>query len=146
VQGVREGTLGLLINDRIRYLETVFTSDVSSDALVTRKDTAQKMKQETEKAPIVTEERPTQEAPGAKPVSEKEVIKRLTLRADVPWDKLSELVRGVFTPLSREGAQIALEVKIEARSEQGISKDTLDLKIKETLKQIGASVLEEKEE
>jgi len=33
-----------------------------------------------------------------------------------------------------------------ARSEQGISKDTLDIKIKETLKQIGASVLEEKEE
>jgi hypothetical protein len=48
--------------------------------------------------------------------------------------------------LSREGAQISLEVKIETRSEQGISKDTLDLKIKETLKQIGASVLEEKEE
>jgi hypothetical protein len=67
------------------------------------------------------------------------------LRADVPWEKLSDVVRGVFTQLSREGAQISLEVKIETRSEQGISKDTLDLKIKETLKQIGASVLEEKE-
>jgi hypothetical protein len=55
-------------------------------------------------------------------------------------------VRGVFTPLSREGAQISLEVKIEAQSEQGISRDTLDLKIKETLKQIGANVLEEQEE
>ena len=64
----------------------------------------------------------------------------------VPWDKLSDLVRGVFIPLSREGAQISLEVKIEAESEQGISRDTLDLKIKETLNQIGASVLEEKEE
>jgi hypothetical protein len=51
----------------------------------------------------------------------------------VPWDKLSELVCGVFTPLSRDGAQISLEVKIEAKSEQGIKKDTLELKIKETL-------------
>ncbi|MEM0231819.1 MAG: hypothetical protein QXG78_01745, partial [Candidatus Methanomethyliaceae archaeon] len=64
----------------------------------------------------------------------------------VPWDRLSDLIRGVFTPLSREGAQISLEVKIEAESKQGISKDTLDLKIKETLNQIGAKVLEEKEE
>jgi len=45
-----------------------------------------------------------------------------------------------------QGAQISLEVKIETESEQGISRDTLDLKIKETLNQIGASVLEEKEE
>jgi len=145
VQGVREGTLGLLINERARYMETVFTSDVSDDALVVRKEIAQKMKEEIEKVPITIEEKPSSGVPGLKP-SEKEIIKRISLRADVPWDKLSELVRGVFTPLSREGAQIALEVKIEAQSEQGISKDTLDFKIKETLKQIGASVLEEKEE
>lgn len=146
VQGVREGSLGLLINERIRYIETVFTSDISEEALVVRKEIAQKMKQEIQKGPITIEEKPTPEVPGAKPVAEKEIIKRILLRADVPWDKLSELVRGVFTPLSREGAQIALEVKIEARSEQGISKDTLDMKIKETLKQIGANVLEEQSE
>ncbi|MHA1605801.1 MAG: hypothetical protein ACTSWF_14275 [Candidatus Freyarchaeota archaeon] len=74
------------------------------------------------------------------------MIRKITLKANVPWDKLSDLVRGVFTPLSREGAQISLEVKIEAQSEQGISRDTLDLKIKETLKQIGAKIVEEKEE
>jgi len=39
-----------------------------------------------------------------------------------------------------------LEVKIEAESEKGISRDTLDLKIKETLNQIGAKILEEEEE
>jgi hypothetical protein len=144
VQGVREGTLGLLINERIRYLETVFSSDISEEALVVRKEMAQKMKQEIEKIPIKIE--PLPEGSSPKPAGEKKAITKLSLRADVPWDKLSELVRGVFTPLSREGAQIALEVKIEARSEQGISKDTLDLKIKETLKQIGASVIEEKEE
>ncbi|MEX2706066.1 MAG: hypothetical protein Q6352_012540, partial [Candidatus Freyrarchaeum guaymaensis] len=80
------------------------------------------------------------------PTPEKGIIRKITLRAKVPWDKLSDLVRGVFTPLSRDGAQISLEVKIEAESEQGIRRDTLDLKIKETLKQIGANVLEEQEE
>ena len=83
--------------------------------------------------------------PGPRVVPEG-ITRKITLRAMVPWDKLSDLVRGVFIPLSREGAQISLEVKIEAQSEQGISRDTLDLKIKETLNQIGASVLEEKEE
>jgi hypothetical protein len=49
-------------------------------------------------------------------------------------------------PLNQEGAQINLEIKIEAQSPQGISKNTLDLKIKETLNQIGAEVLEEEVE
>jgi fructose-specific phosphotransferase system component IIB len=49
-------------------------------------------------------------------------------------------------PLNQEGAQINLEIKIEAQSSQGISKNTLDLKIKETLNQIGATILEEQEE
>jgi hypothetical protein len=71
-------------------------------------------------------------------------IRRIMLRADVPWDKLSDMVRGVFAPLSREGASISLEVKIEAESKQGIKRDTIDLKIKETLNQIGAKILEEK--
>jgi len=65
------------------------------------------------------------------------------LRADVPWDKLSEMVRCVFAPLSCEGASISLEVRIEVESEQGINRDTIDLKIKETLNQIDAKILEE---
>jgi len=70
----------------------------------------------------------------------------LTLKANVPWDKLSDLMRGVFTPLNQEGAQINLEIKIEAQSPQGISRNTLDLKIKETLNQIGAKIIEAQEE
>jgi hypothetical protein len=65
------------------------------------------------------------------------------LKLNVPWDRLSELVRGVFTPLSREGAQITLDLDIQARSEKGISKSTLNLTIKETLNQIGAKVVGE---
>jgi hypothetical protein len=71
------------------------------------------------------------------------MIKRLKLTTQVPWDKLSDLMRGVFMPLNQEGAQIILELKIDAASGKGIPKDTLDLKIRETLKQIGAKVIEE---
>lgn len=67
-------------------------------------------------------------------------------RAEVPWDKLSDFVRGVVIPLSTEGAQISLEIKVDAQSEKGINRNTLDFKVKETLNQIGAKVLEEKEE
>ena len=73
-------------------------------------------------------------------------IRRFSIRAAIPWDKLSDVVRGVFRPLSREGAQISLEVKIEAKSEKGIDRNILENVVKETLKQIGANILEEKEE
>jgi len=49
-------------------------------------------------------------------------------------------------PLNREGAKISLRMKIEALSEKGISKDTFDLKVRETLRQIGAKIIEEKTE
>ena len=52
----------------------------------------------------------------------------------------------MHTPIGGEGAQISLEVNVEAQSDQGISRNTLDFRIKETLKQIGAEVLAEKEE
>jgi len=53
------------------------------------------------------------------------------IKAQVPWDKLSDLVRGVFIPLSHEGANIVLQVNIDAYSEHGIKRETLDLKIRE---------------
>ncbi|MEM1574094.1 MAG: hypothetical protein QXY96_06435, partial [Candidatus Methanomethylicaceae archaeon] len=145
VQGVQTGTFGLLIDDKVWYLQTISPEDISEEAFVVRKEIAQKMKEEAG-VPTGIEVKPPTEIPSTKIVPEKGVIRKVALRATVPWDRLSDLIRGVFTPLSREGAQISLEVKIEAESKQGISKDTLDLKIKETLNQIGAKVLEEKEE
>jgi len=146
-QGVQSGTFGLMINEEIRYC--VFTSpiELTEDTQIVRKEIAQKMKEEIEKPPTTgVEVKPTPAAPGIKPAPGRETITKLTLKANVPWDKLSDLMRGVFMPLNQEGAQIDLEIKIEAQSPQGISKNTLDLKIKETLNQIGAKIVEEKEE
>jgi hypothetical protein len=118
---------------------------IDREALIIRKEIAQKMKEENGKMPISVEAKPTP-ASSTMTVPKKRIIRKIALRVNAPWDKLSELVRGAFNPLSHEGAQISLEVKIEAQSEQGIKRDTLDPKIKETSTQIGAKVLEEKEE
>jgi len=146
IQGVQSGAFGLLIDGKIRYAEIVSSEEASEEAFIVRKEIAQKMREEIG-VPVGIGVPPTVTPEGVPPrVVPEGIVRKIALRARVPWDKLSDLVRGVFTPLSREGAQISLEVKIEAQSEQGISRDTLDLKIKETLNQIGASVLEEKEE
>jgi hypothetical protein len=146
-QGVQSGTFGLMINDEIRYCVLTSPIELTEDTQIVRKEIAQKMTEQIEKPPVTgVEVKPTPEASIIKTVPGMETIRKLTLKANVPWDKLSDLMRGVFMPLNQEGAQIDLEIKIEAQSEQGISKNTIDLKIKETLNQIGANVLEEKEE
>jgi len=148
VQGVKNGVFGLLIDEKIKYLEDISPIDITGDAIIVRKDIAQKMKkeelEEVEEKPSGPEE-VSAEGP-TPPISIREPIRRFFIRAAIPWDKLSDVVRGVFRPLSREGAQISLEVKIEAKSEKGINRNTLENVVKETLKQIGASILEEKEE
>ncbi|MEM2112080.1 MAG: ATPase, partial [Candidatus Bathyarchaeia archaeon] len=145
-QGVQTGTFGLTTDDKICYGEPITFLELTQETQLVRKEIAQKMKEETEKLPTPgIEAKPPTEITTVTTAPGKETITKLTLKANVPWDKLSDLMRGVFMPLNQEGAQINLEIKIEAQSQQGISKNTLDLKIKETLNQIGATVLEERE-
>jgi len=148
IQGVQNGLFGVTIGEKIRYMETVSAEEMTDDVLILRKEIAEKMKKETKEGPIPPEGGAPQ--PPAAPIEPRptpEKIRKVKLTAQVPWDKLSDLMRGVFSPLHREGAKIApLEVKIEAEAELGISRDTLDLKIRETLSQIGAKVVEEEVE
>lgn len=145
VKGVQDGVFGLLIDNKAWYQEVISPPEISDEVLVLRKDLAFKMK---EKIKEVVEEFPPKiptEVP-TPPKAPEKALRKIVLKAKVPWDKLSDLMRGVFVPLNYEGASISLEIKIEAESQKGIRKDTLDLKIKETLNQIGAKVLEEEEE
>jgi hypothetical protein len=145
-QGVQTGTFGLAVNGKIRYGESITFPELAEENQIVRREIAQKMKEETLKQPTPSiESTPTIGIPPIASIPGKETITKLTLKAHVPWDKLSDLMRGVFTPLNQEGAQISLEIKIEAQSPRGISRNTLDLKIKETLNQIGAKIVEEQE-
>ena len=148
VQGVKNGVFGLLIDEKIKYLEDISPIDITGDAIIVRKDIAQKIKEEELEEAKEVSRGPEEVGPEGPtpPISTRGPIRRYSVRAVIPWDKLSDVVRGVFRPLSREGAQISLEVKIDAKSEKGINRNTLENIVKETLKQIGASVLEEEEE
>jgi hypothetical protein len=146
-KGVQDGVFGLLIGDKVWYEESVSPPEISDDTIVVRKEIAAKMREEVKGEKIEREITPTkQEEVKASPQVGKESLRRIAIEAEIPWDKLSDLIRGVFMPLNREGAKISLKMKIEATSEKGISKDTLDLKVRETLRQIGAKITEEKAE
>lgn len=72
-------------------------------------------------------------------------VRQLSLRVQVPWDKMADFVRGVLMPLRGDGADIDVEVSLTARSQEGLRKATLDHKVKETLNQIGAKILDEQQ-
>jgi hypothetical protein len=144
-KGVQDGVFGLLIGDNVWYEESIPPPEISEDTIIVRKEVAAKIKEvkrvEIERiSPTKTEE------VIVPPQVSREALQRIIIEAEIPWDRLSDLIRGVFMPLNREGAKISLKMKIEAISEKGISKDTLDLKVRETLRQIGAKITEEKAE
>jgi hypothetical protein len=72
-------------------------------------------------------------------------VKRVSIKAAVPWDKLSQIVAGVIRPLKASGDEPKIIIEVKAESESGFDSTTLDSKVKETLQQVGA-VIEEWEE
>jgi len=148
VKGVEDkdvGIFGILIGDKVYYNESIVAPELSEDVFLVRKEVAAKMKEEmkgieTEKETSLTEE----EGGTVRPPVGRKALQNVSIEAEIPWDKLSDLIRGVFMPLNREGAKISLLMKIEASSEKGISKDTIDLKVRETLHQIGAKIIDER--
>jgi hypothetical protein len=136
-QGVQNGEFGLIVGEKIRYMEPIL-EDITDDVQIVRKEIAIEKKEKIGKFPEVV----------AKPITEEklipEMIRGIKLVVKVPWDKLHDFVRGVLSPLRMEEADIKkLEIKIEATSTKGIKKETIDMKVRETLKQINADIIEE---
>jgi len=61
--------------------------------------------------------------------------RRVTISIEAPDGRLADISRGVIKPLKDEGADVKVEVSIEAKGE--ISEHTLKMKVKETLQQLG---------
>ncbi len=72
-------------------------------------------------------------------------VKRVSIKASVPWDKLSQIVTGVIRPLKASGRDPEISIEVKAESESGFDRTTLDSKVKETLQQVGAVIAEWKE-
>jgi hypothetical protein len=146
VKGVQDGVFGLLIGDKVWYQESILPPEIRDDIVILRKEIAVKMKGELG---VEIKKEISQPKPGetiAPLEVSKKTFQRIIIEAEVSWDRLSDLIRGVFNPLQSEGAQISLKMRIEAISEKGINKDTYELKVKETLRQISAKIIEEKTE
>ncbi len=158
-QGVQEGVMGVRIGERSFFKEALPEALLHPDCILLRPEVAKaESAAETptggDKVEITGD---SGTAPGSTPgagVIKNGIIveepppgfRHLVLRVRVPWDKMSDVVRGVLLPLQGEGATLQVELSVEARSEQGIKVTTLEQKVMETLRQIRAEVLEERRE
>jgi len=64
-------------------------------------------------------------------------VRVVNLEVDLEWQNWDNFFREVIDPLREENADIKIAIKLRASSEEGIKKDTLDLKIIESLNQRG---------
>ena len=139
-EGVRTGTLGLREDKEVYFKENVTPN---LDSVVLRGEVAKKKKEEEKGGKIPTTEESKIPEP---PKGGKEIIKSVALRAKVPWDKLSEVTKGVIAPLKDEGLPPEITIEVKANSEEGFKRHTLSSKVKETLLQIGGKIEKWEEE
>jgi len=143
--GVRTGILGLKENRMIFHKQDV---PPNIDSIVMRGEVAEKLKTEqTEKTKEGKVEIPISERPEETGLPrpeliepKKRIVKKVFLRVQIPWDKISDLLKGVIRPLKDKGKPPEITIEIKADSEEGFDRTTLDSKVKETLQQIGASI------
>jgi hypothetical protein len=136
-EGVRSGLIGIREGLEVYHKQGV---SPTIDSVILRGEVAKKMKE----AEIEVKE----EVPETKVemLTEKEGVKRLSLRAKIPWDKLSYVISGVIRPLKDKGLSPEITIEIKAKAEEMFDRTTLDTKVRETLKQIGAEIEDWKEE
>ncbi|MEW5763315.1 MAG: ATPase, partial [Bacillota bacterium] len=161
-QGVRNRLLGVRIGAKVYFDEAV--SDVPPDSLVLRPEKAAAEKQA--EAGVTAGGETTGEVPGGvvyPPGGEQagagaglvstakedraefptpHRVTRVAIKAAVPWDKLSHIVKGVIQPLKGAGSDPEIIIEIKAESAGGFDRTTLDTRVRETLLQLGAEIKE----
>lgn len=144
-EGVQKGILGVREDREVYHCQNV---SPNIDSIVLRGEIAERLKKEKEAKEIKEEKKEvtTEITKTPKEEIKEEIIRKVSLRAVIPWDKLSEITRGVIGPLKDKGRISKVIIEIEAESEEGFDRTTLDSKVKETLQQIGARVEEWEEE
>ena len=162
--GVQEGALGLaemrdgeIDPETLRYEEDIPLLAVSFEegVYLLSGERAEEFRSQiaVEEEPAVPPEEPPEEprdippTPGQPTEPQKPAEKRYhrvrLVVADVPVGKIADINRGVFIPLSQAASGLTFTMEIDVTSEEGVSESTLENKVKETIRQIGARVVEE---
>lgn len=148
--GVGSGLIGMKVDSKVYFNEPAYS--ISADDIVLKPESARKFKEQEAKGKTVyiEEEGPggatAGEPAGPRPGIPARGVSKLHLRAKVPWDKIASLISGVIRPLKDKGSDPEIFVEINASSEDGFDRTTLDSKVKETLQQLGANIEDWKEE
>jgi hypothetical protein len=165
--GVQEGALGIaeMRDDEIdpqtlRYDEDIPLLTVSFDegVYLLSSERSEEIRAQIEvEEPAAGKEGPAVGVPGVPPTpgepgkpekperpAEKRYHHVRLVVADVPVNKIADVNRGVFMPLGQVTSDLTFTMEIEFSSEDGVSESTLEQKVKETIRQIGARILEEK--
>ncbi len=80
------------------------------------------------------------------PVDRERKYKRVRLVVkDIPTGKIADVNRGILMPLSAVVGEFKFTLEIDVSSAEGISHSTLENKVKETIRQIGATLREGRE-
>lgn len=148
VRGVREGTFGVRVGDREYFREEVPLSLLQDDAVLVREPQPQVREQgptETVGTGVGVQEPPVSPSgsePGQIIMPPPPAPQTYILRVRLPWDKVSDFLRGVLGPLRNDGAELGMiEISLTARG--NIQQRTLEHKVRETLHQMGAEVVNE---
>ncbi|HIE50760.1 MAG TPA: ATP-binding protein [Armatimonadetes bacterium] len=145
--GVRQKSFGLRAGGQIYFGEGLATGLIDDEACIINQDLAARFKEEQERREREREKQAEYEEPegeeetgvreGETPLPEGHFVRII---AHIPWDKLSDFMSGVLTPLQSAGAEVGLKVELTAQAQEPISPGVLDFKVRETLQQIGAKV------
>jgi hypothetical protein len=87
--------------------------------------------------------RPTPPTPGVAPPAEARFRRVRLVVAGVPASKIADVNRGILMPISAAVGDFTFTLEIDVESAEGIGQATLETKIEETIRQIGARVVEE---
>ena len=70
--------------------------------------------------------------------------KRVRLHiANISASKIADVNRGILLPISSVQGDFKFSLEIDVTSDDGITQSTLDNRIKETIRQIGAQIVDE---
>ncbi|MGQ9472289.1 MAG: ATP-binding protein [Candidatus Aminicenantales bacterium] len=137
--GVKSGFIGLRDETEVYHKQDILPK---MEAVILRGEVAKEIKESGLKQEIKEEVI----KPPPKPSDQRAGPKRLTIKAKIPWDKMSDIIRGVIKPLKEKGSLSEITIEIKAETDYEFDRTTLDSKVRETLQQIRAKIEEWKEE